>query len=341
VLPRLSIIIPVASGVELLEDTLVSVLENRPESCEVIVVHPGCYDDPYQLGDEVDFLQSPRRAGLVDLANLGISAARGEVVHLLACGALVEEGWTQPALAHFAAADVASVTPLVLDADDPARVAAAGVAYGWGGRRRLIGKGRQSGACDALADRSAGPPLAAAFYRRLALDENAALPRAVGDGFADLELALQLLEMGQRTVFEADCRIRIPAARLEGSGGFLKRGWCAERFFWRHASTRSWAETLLGHSLLAFGELLVDLVRLRMPRLPGRLAATCLARSDLNHHRRAIECELAGTPTRSQTSDDDSEPVTYGLTAERRARDRARRGIDVSAAPTRPLGKAG
>jgi hypothetical protein len=307
----------------------------------VLVVHPGCYDDPYNLSDEVCFLQLPRRAGLVDLANLGIGAARGEVVHLLACGALVEEGWTEPALAHFDAADVACVAPLALDAADPARVAVAGVACGWGGRRRLVGKGRRSEACRGLADRIAGPTLAAAFYRRRALDENAALPRAVGDGFADLELALELRRSNHRAVFEPDCRIRVPAARIVGSGGGLRQGWCAERFFWRRASTRSWAEVLIGHTLLAVGELLADLVHPRWPRITGRLAATCLAWRDRDYHRRAADRERAGISVGSQTNDDETEPATYSLSEDRPAAARFRRGRDVTHPSARSLGKAG
>ena len=36
--PRLSIVIPMTTGPEPLEETLVSVLENRPDDCEIIAV---------------------------------------------------------------------------------------------------------------------------------------------------------------------------------------------------------------------------------------------------------------------------------------------------------------
>ena len=58
---RLSIIIPVLGHSTRLDDTLVSVLENRPANCEIIVVHTEPYDDPYDLAGEVRFLEA--RAG--------------------------------------------------------------------------------------------------------------------------------------------------------------------------------------------------------------------------------------------------------------------------------------
>ena len=47
--PRLSIVIPSVHGAQALEETLLSVLENRPEQCEVIVALACEYDDPWNL----------------------------------------------------------------------------------------------------------------------------------------------------------------------------------------------------------------------------------------------------------------------------------------------------
>ena len=38
-MPRLSIVIPSVADCNLLEDSLVSVLENRPADCGILVVH--------------------------------------------------------------------------------------------------------------------------------------------------------------------------------------------------------------------------------------------------------------------------------------------------------------
>ena len=84
--PRLSIVIPAVTGAEALEETLLSVLENRPESCEVIVALACEYDDPWNLRDEVTFVRAPEAASTIGCVNLGISSAAGEVIHVLSAG---------------------------------------------------------------------------------------------------------------------------------------------------------------------------------------------------------------------------------------------------------------
>ena len=85
-MPRLSIIIPVLGNLELLEDTLVSVLENRPDSCEIIVVLDEVYEDPYELKDEIRFDRAPPGAGLVAGANLAIGLSRARRSAVLPVG---------------------------------------------------------------------------------------------------------------------------------------------------------------------------------------------------------------------------------------------------------------
>ena len=100
-MPRLSIVIPCIQEAGSFEATLASVLQNRPDDCEVLVVQPRTYDDPYELKDDVRFVQAPADATLIDLINVGVEKSTGEIVHLLSCEVEVEEGWTQPALKHF------------------------------------------------------------------------------------------------------------------------------------------------------------------------------------------------------------------------------------------------
>ena len=106
---RLSIIIPYLGNPKRLEDTLVSVLENRPNDCEVLAVLAQPYDNPYKLDDEVCFCRAADGTGLAELMNLGIATSRAPVVHLLTCGAEVREGWADVAMAHFRDPQVASV----------------------------------------------------------------------------------------------------------------------------------------------------------------------------------------------------------------------------------------
>ena len=68
--PRLSIVIPCLGGAADFDGTLVSVLQNRPADCEVLVLHTEPYDDPYGLRNEVRFMES--RGSLVDLLNVAV-----------------------------------------------------------------------------------------------------------------------------------------------------------------------------------------------------------------------------------------------------------------------------
>ncbi len=339
--PRLSIIIPVPHGSELLEETLVSVLENRPRNCEVIVVHPGCYADPYDLSDEVQFLESAHHQALVDLANLGLEAAGGDVIHLLACGAHVAEDWAEPAIARLHDPEIHSVCPAVLDAADANRLAAAGVSYGRGGRRVISGRRRRFGEGFQAPKNLLGPTLAAGFYRRRTLQGIGGLERRVGTRLADLDLALTLSHLGCQNVFEPDCRVVLDPALLHPAMGNVRQGWCAERFFWRHACTQSWADLIAAHPLLATGELVADVCRLRWPRLIGRLAGSLCAPRDYGHPDRIFEL-----PQPSDDNDSERELVDDDSSAEAVSQDRStlplvRPGDSVPAEPTSRLRKAG
>ena len=131
--PRLSIVIPAADAAAL-EDTLVSVLENRPADCEIIAALGMPYDDPWNIGEEVQFVQAPTGTGMVGRVNLGVAMSRGEVVHVLAAGWKATEGWADAALPHFDDPNVAAVAPVGVAADDRGRVVAAGVRRTAGGR---------------------------------------------------------------------------------------------------------------------------------------------------------------------------------------------------------------
>lgn len=110
--PRLSIIVPVGSDIPAFENTLISVLENRPEHSEILVAHSGNYDDPFMLADEVEFFV----ATSTRLAQVAASAARvcrGHIVHVVADGLIATEGWTEPALELFEKHETAIVAPVV------------------------------------------------------------------------------------------------------------------------------------------------------------------------------------------------------------------------------------
>ena len=145
-----------------LEDTLVSVLENRPEGCQIVVVLNGPYEDPYDLKDEVCFVQAGAGAGFAESVNAGIAASQAEILHILTSGVEVTSGWADAAMACFADARAAAVAPLVLDRQRPERVVSAGLTYRVGGAVRRLGYGKRpeeiAVARAAFAGRTLWPP---------------------------------------------------------------------------------------------------------------------------------------------------------------------------------------
>ncbi|NNE00020.1 MAG: glycosyltransferase family 2 protein [Pirellulaceae bacterium] len=111
-IPRISIVVPIGSDLAAFESTLISVLENRPTGSEILVVHDGQYDDPYQLSDEVRFVIA-KSAGVVDLIAAAASSARGRFVHVLAPGFQAVEEWTEKALQKFEHQDVGVIAPVI------------------------------------------------------------------------------------------------------------------------------------------------------------------------------------------------------------------------------------
>lgn len=235
-MPRLSILIPCLGGSAEFDATLVSVLQHRPPKCEVIVAHTTAYDDPYDLAAEVEFLHCPEESSLVGLINTATAAATSPIIHVLACGLVACEGWTDAVLSHFADDEIAAVVPAVMNADG-SRLVSAGVCFTAAGSRAVMqnerlllrGSGHLRAAIGA-------PTLAAGFYRREVLVAVEGLNQAAGDQLADVAFALSLRELDLRTEFEPTARLTQIAEPLavSASSGFT-RGRVAERLFWLNA----------------------------------------------------------------------------------------------------------
>ncbi len=73
-MPRLAIIISAVGSVESWEGTLVSVLENRPADCEIIVALSQPYADPYDLKDEVRFVAPLGRGSATATINAALAS---------------------------------------------------------------------------------------------------------------------------------------------------------------------------------------------------------------------------------------------------------------------------
>ena len=278
---RLSILIPFLGDRDSLETTLASVLQNRPDGSEVVVALGREYDDPYQLDQEVRFV--PAGGGLVGALNEGFRACQAPIIHLLSCGASASDGWVDPALEHFRDRRIASVAPLIVDADEPERVLAAGLEYHPGGVCRQRGRGTSAVGGGEISEDLIGPSVAGGFYRRAALGEGQPLfDAALGPELADADLALRLREAGYRTVCEPMSRVLQSRTRTTLVDGFASAR-RAERLFWRHAAANGWRRSLGSHAQLVARELVCSLPH---PRAATQLAARLLAACEWGHARR-------------------------------------------------------
>lgn len=290
---RLSILIPFVGNAQLLEETLVSVLENRPEQSEVLVLLGRPYDDPYHLGDEVRFLHAPPRASLVGCLNLGLGMSRAEVVHVLACGTEVSEGWADQALAHFQEPQVACVAPVIVDSRTPGRVIAVGAEYLPGGTLRWLRPALSVEELPAEPLPVLGPHTAAAFYRKAAVERLGGFQS--GDRLTLVDLGLALERSGYRTVCDPGCQVRLAPAARDRAGAF-RRALDAERLFWRWAAVHGWGRSLTRHATALTTEGVRGLLRpTLLPWMAGRLLGS-LAIGQHRHCRRRLRQAAANLP---------------------------------------------
>ena len=252
---QLSIVIPMSQCMEAFEATLASVLRNRPEHSEILVVSSGDYDDPYALSDEVSFLATPPDTGLLTLINTGLRYAQGEIIHLLLCGAEVEEGWTESALQHFQDPSVGSVSPLIVSSQQ--RVAATGLRQGLVQARRLAAAGRRIPKKRGLTSRVLGPTLTAGFYRHAAIAELRGLDEGIDDQLADLDLGLMLRMAGYRPRFDPNSRVYADLGDASQPRNF-SQAMAHERLIWKHRRSLAAA---LGHPIGITFEFFVNLFR--------------------------------------------------------------------------------
>jgi len=261
--PRLSIVIPAPTDPAALEDTLVSVLEKRPEDSEVIVALGCAYDDPWNIREEVTFVQAPIGSSLVACVNVGVAASTADVTHILAAGWRATDGWTDGPVARFDDQRVAAVVPLTVTADEAARAINAGIRCGRGGRRIEVEPGRRS-------VRAQGPVLEAGFWRTDFLRlSGPGFSTACGDSCADADMAVTLCRTGW-SVF-TDESSRVVAGPTRGRKGAFLAGLHAERLFWRALVGQSLPLALAAHGLEVIRHAVSRAPFGTLPMLAGRL----------------------------------------------------------------------
>lgn len=161
-IPQLSIVVPVGHDVPAFETSLVGVLENRPERCEVLVAHDGRYDDPFELTDEVRFVESAK-GDLVHLIQEGARQARGRFVHVIGEGVRASADWTVDPIARLDQVDVGFIAPTIRHRDGSV------LACGWTDTPHRLCDPLCSGSTNPTQGdtvRATGAYLQASFWRR-------------------------------------------------------------------------------------------------------------------------------------------------------------------------------
>ncbi|MFM8635909.1 MAG: hypothetical protein ACKOEX_14060 [Planctomycetia bacterium] len=255
--PRLSIVIPMTSTSTALEETLVSVLENRPDDCEIVVVLSRPYADPWNIGEEVRFVQAPTGANIVSCVNLGIAASEASVIHVLAAGWRATPGWTDAAVAILEAGEAGAVVPVASDGN---HTVPTGVRYGRGGRR--IASSRSPMA----------PCLEAGFWRADIVEmAGRGFVLTCGEAFADADMAVTLDRMGCQVVVEPSAQVVRGEPRRRGNP--FMAGLHAERLFWRSLAGRAVAPAVCMHAVEIVRHTLARAPLGMVPVLAGRLVA--------------------------------------------------------------------
>lgn len=286
--PRLSIVIPTKSDTAALEETLVSVLENRPDDCEIVVAL-GCeYDDPWNIREEVRFVQAPVGSGYVACANIGISASEGDVIHILAAGWRATSGWADGAIERFADGETAVVVPLAVSAADHDRVVGAGIRYGRGGRRIAIEPRKAAASVSKVAAAGIephGPTIEAGFWRSDVLRQvGPGFSTACGDRCADADMAESVARTGLPVVLEPSSRVVAEPTDTRRAQPFTA-GLHAERLFWRSMQGRAIIPSLVLHGVEIVRHAIARAPFGTLPMLAGRAVAMLQFGSYLARYR--------------------------------------------------------
>ncbi len=234
--PRFSIVIPMLGIEGQFDDTLASVLRNRPENSEVIVVHDGTYEDPYLLRQEVHFVSADSRKHLVRFFNAGVSRSRGEIVTLLRPGIEVPDHWESPVSAAFEDPSVGSASPAIVSTRNPDVIVARGVSRNGAFHRVLSGAGqRLGGQRRKPSPQTLGPTSWAAFYRKSVLDQIGPVDARLDQIYLDIDIALTMAKLNRRSQFVEQAIFQIGFPQQINRELTTPHGLSAQRAILRHS----------------------------------------------------------------------------------------------------------
>lgn len=242
---RFSIIVPYMGDINLFDETLASILRYRPDGCQVVVAHDGCYANDHHLTNEVDFAISSK-AQLIRLFNCGVRSATGEFIAFIRPGIELDESWHIPvAKAFHGDPNIGAVSPAIMSPLKPSRLVSAGVDKDFGYCRRLVGSNSSTAGRKMRKFSPLGPTSWAAFYRRSVLEVVGTCDEQLDPVYLDLDLAMSINKLEYRCQFAPDCTVSIDRSTPIRRESTLAHGRSAQRATRRHSKNNSLGSSLL------------------------------------------------------------------------------------------------
>lgn len=212
----LTIIIPLLkeTDIELFEATLVSILENRPEEDDILVVNAAGYDNCYDLTQEegVIFCTADPETRLIDAINIGVRHSDTPFICPILCGCRVEEDWADSALLHFEDSATSVVIPKIRRIVSPGReLASFGHALTSDGVLKPLRSGKLP------AGSLPVPGMGGTFFRRRPVLDLGLFQPELGD-FALADMAFLIKQAGGQVDYEPGTVLSYDASALPPLG---------------------------------------------------------------------------------------------------------------------------
>lgn len=313
--PKLSIILPWLGDDRLFEDSLASILRNRPDDCEILIPHNGELTDEHGLAGEVVFLPQSNGRNLTALVNQAFEYSGGEIVHLLRPGVEVDEGWCERPIEILKGnSKIASTAPPILNACQPKQILVSGISCSKSCKRIMIG-GDSKSSWRKMNKKVFGPSSWCAFYRREPLEQ---IFQAVGqfgdpdfcDATLDLDLALSLKGLGYQHQVTSDYSVSsecpIDEERFDQSGLDANRLRVRHRRYLAKPNVLTGLLEIMGDAVAAFGSrantrYLIDRLTNRKELVADRNFAKCLSSARLSlYGQKSLELANVNRDTLSE-----------------------------------------
>lgn len=208
----ISIVIVNFNGAGLLERCLASVMVSSFRDFEVVLVDNASTDGSVVLVREkfpqVRVVESETNVGFAAGNNLGIGAARGNLIATLNTDTRVEADYLARLVAPMVDAKVGACAPLMLEMERPNVVDAAGIRVDVFGFAWNVGVGDERRKTeDERTVEVYGACAGAALYRRAMLDQVGSFDDRYFGFYEDADLAWRAHDAGWKTMFVAAARV--------------------------------------------------------------------------------------------------------------------------------------